>query len=110
MTRVWIAQCLCPQRHCILATAGEAQDQDRREAKAKIEGPLHERVAAELAAGVLNPWCDLCRSPATSWTYELGRTRFRTMAQAKPELEKLEHEMSVARALLGDSLHRQRPN
>jgi len=23
---VWLAQCLCPQRHCILATAGEGKN------------------------------------------------------------------------------------
>jgi hypothetical protein len=25
---VWICQCLCPDRHCILATADEAENED----------------------------------------------------------------------------------
>jgi hypothetical protein len=43
MTRVWIAQCLCPQRHAILTSAGEAADRD--EAEDDIEQPLRGRIA-----------------------------------------------------------------
>jgi hypothetical protein len=33
MSRVYLAQCLCPQRHAILAASGEAMDQIEAEAE-----------------------------------------------------------------------------
>ena len=96
---VWIAQCLCPDRHCILAAAGVAEG--RAEAAA-IERTLRDNVAGLLARRVLNPWCGLCRAPITSWAYELGRTRWRTMAEAKLALEEAERKQRLTAALLGE--------
>jgi hypothetical protein len=108
VTRVWIAQCLCPQRHCILAASGEADSEPL--AEEAVAAPLRKAVGELLQSAAVNPWCGLCRAPAESWIYELRRTRFQTMAEAAPELKRLEREMAVARQLMGDSLHRQRPN
>jgi hypothetical protein len=52
-THVWITQCLCPQRHCIMATVGEAAG--RSAAENDIEAPLRERVAVILATREMNP-------------------------------------------------------
>ena len=100
MTVVWITQCLCPQRHCIVMSAGEAESRDV--AEVKVAAPLHDQVAEPLATRELNPWCGLCGARAGTWTYELARTRWRTMAEAMPELKQLEAEQAVARAVLGD--------
>ena len=98
MSRVWIAQCLCPKRHAILAAANEADD--RSEAEALIP-QLRERVVALLADGTFNPWCGPCRSPSDAWTYELARTSFRSMEEAVPALRRSEAEQAVTRDLLG---------
>ena len=107
LTHVWITQCLCPQRHCILATAGEASG--RTEAEAKVKAPLVEQVADLLATRELYPWCGLCGARSGTWRYELDRTRWRTMAEAFSELKDCETEQAVARAVFGD-LPRERPN
>jgi hypothetical protein len=95
--RVWIAQCLCPQRHAILAASGEADD--REAAEDAVLSPLRDHVEALLTAGTLNPWCGLCKSASPSWTYELGRTRFRSMEEAMPALKRSEAEQALTRAM-----------
>jgi hypothetical protein len=97
---VWIAQCLCPQRHAILAAAKEAEDQ--RAAEESVLAPLREQVAAWLRSGSLNPWCGLCNSPSETWRYELGRTRHRSMAEAMPELKESEKQQQMTARLWGD--------
>ena len=62
----------------------------------------------KLARRELNPWCGLCRTRSDTWKFELARTRWRTMAEALPELNELEAENAVARALLDD--RPERPN
>jgi hypothetical protein len=94
MMTVWITQCLCPQRHCILAAAGQADS--RSAAEATLKAPLVEQIAELLATRELNPWCGLCGRMAGTWRYELARTRFRTMDEAWPELKKLESEQQLA--------------
>jgi len=82
---IWIAQCLCPQRHCLLAVATD-------------EGPVEGvRLCASGVRGLLlfrelNPWCGLCGAPADTWTYEAGETAFNTMEEARPELGRLQAE------------------
>jgi hypothetical protein len=98
--RVWIAQCLCPARHCVLATAGEAASEAA--AKETIVDPLRAQVAEALKSGVINPWCGLCNARAETWRYDLGRTRFRSMDEAAPELLRIEAEQAATRALWGD--------
>lgn len=105
--RVWIAQCLCPARHCILAGAEVAATRD--EAEREILAPVREQVADWLRRESLNPWCGLCGAKADSWRYEIGRTRFRTMAEAMPSMRESEARQAAARAVFGD-LHKTRPN
>jgi len=104
---VWITQCLCPQRHCIVMSAGEAES--RSVAEVKVAAPLRERVATLLATRELNPWCGLCGARAGTWKFELARTRWRTMTEAMPEAKQLEAEQVMTAALWGD-VHREKPN
>lgn len=98
--RVWIAQCLCPQRHAILATAGEADDEAN--AEVAIRAPLRATIGDLIELGQLNPWCGLCNAKADTWKYELTRSRFRTMEEGEPELRKAEAEQMVMAAVFGD--------
>lgn len=100
MMRVWIAQCLCPDRHCICAMAGEAENRD--DAEKEIETALRGHMAVFVKAGHINPWCGLCKAGSETWTYELGRTRYRTMQEAKPRLKQMEAEQAAVRAVFGD--------
>jgi hypothetical protein len=100
MTRVWIAQCLCPSRHAILAASAEANGP--REAEQNAMTPLKENIIAMLADRVINPWCAICHAKAETWRYDLGRTRFRTMEEAAPHLRQNEREQAVTRAVFGD--------
>jgi hypothetical protein len=83
-----------------MATAGEAKTEP--EAERMVAGPLREQLDRWLTAGVMNPWCSLCRAPRSSWRYETARTRFTTMAEAAPELKSIEAEMAVTREVFGD--------
>jgi hypothetical protein len=103
-----ITQCLCPARHCILGFAyvpgvsaaqrdfGSMDDITLTEAnaadylKSMVEG-LIERQA-------VNPWCGICNSQ--KFYYEDRPTSFRTMEEARPELERMEAENARARMLL----------
>lgn len=98
MRRVWIAQCLCPARHAIVAMSGEAEDEV---AAAAISQATREQVERMLNSGAINPWCGLCGAASETWRYELGRTRFTTMAEAAPDLRANEAEQAVTRAVLG---------
>ena len=88
-TRVWLAQCLCPQRHAILAAASQA---DGLEKAQTIARELQQHIAALLANNLLNPWCGLCRAPRTTWKIELFETRYATLEEAQPTLRKIEEE------------------
>jgi hypothetical protein len=103
-----ITQCLCPSRHCILAFAyvpgisaaqrdfGSTDDITLTEAnaaaylKSMVEGLIERRA--------VNPWCGICNSRKLS--YEDRATSFRTMEEARPELERLQAENARARMLL----------
>jgi hypothetical protein len=98
--RVWIAQCLCPQRHAILASADEAETPAA--AAVSVLDPLRARVSSLLQAGVLNPWCGQCNARSETWQYELGRTPFHSMEEAMPALKQSEAEQMLARFAFGD--------
>jgi hypothetical protein len=99
--RVWIAQCLCPQRHAILAAGGEADGEAA--ATEAVTYPLRKFVEGMLQSGALNPWCGLCSARPSTWRYELGRTRWRTIEEAEPHLRGSEAAQAVTRSLFGDS-------
>jgi hypothetical protein len=56
-----------------------------------------ELVRELIAAGTINPWCGLCDSRA--WDYEDRVTRFQTVEEAKPELERCEAAQASTRRM-----------
>lgn len=105
--RVWIAQCLCPGRHCIMASAGEADG--RRAAEVDILAPVKTAIAYALAHELVNPWCAMCNAKADTWQFELGRTSFVTLEAARPVLEWLQAEQLISNAMFGD-MPTEKPN
>lgn len=103
---VWIAQCLCPDRHCIIAVAGEADDEAR--ARNVVLRGLRLSVREALRQQTIHPWCSLCGATKSSWRYEVGQTSFKSMDEAVPHLGAAEREQAVTNALFGDA-HRTRP-
>jgi hypothetical protein len=87
---IWISQWLCPERHCSIASAWDDQETTRQE--------VEERGQRLYREGKVNPWCGIC---GQDLKVEHGRTRFKTMAEAEPELRRLERENALARRLLG---------
>jgi hypothetical protein len=104
---VWLCQCLCPARHAILASAGEAESE--LDAVDTIRDPLREKLAEIIGAGLFNPWCALCGAHRDTWRFELSRTRFATMEEAMPVLRQAEAVNIAMNPTIGD-LHKTRPN
>lgn len=78
---VYIAQLLCPARHCVLASAEYCWEPSAVE---DLGARLEEKFAALVARGILNPHCEICRS--RDLQVETMRTRFETLEEALPAL------------------------
>jgi hypothetical protein len=104
---VWICQCLCPGRHAMMAAADEAANEAEAQ---QVRALLRREVAKLLQDGVMGGECALCGAKRATWRYELRRTRFTSMAEAKPHLARLQMENLVANALWGNLHKTQRPN
>jgi hypothetical protein len=98
--RVWIAQCLCPQRHAITATAAEADD--RRDAERNVLHPLKLAVRLWLREGKINPHCGICYADKATWKFEVERTRWATMAEAEGEVARIALENLATGMLYGE--------
>lgn len=97
-SRVWIAQAMCPRRHCILAAAAVCLDHVAAAALAEM---LRARVDELLAGKQFNSWCALCEARRPSWTFEPKPTPFRTLEEAAPALDFLQASQMATRAYLG---------
>lgn len=97
---VWITQCLCPQRHCVLAVANEAES--REEAERAALGVLRDAVGTLVAASALNPHCGLCGAERETWRYELAQTAWATLAEAAPALCEEQRKQVALRSAFGD--------
>jgi hypothetical protein len=104
---VWICQCLCPDRHAMLATAGEA---DTATEVAAVRTELRRNVVRLLESGVLNGWCAICGAHRATWRYELGRTKWATLEEAMPHLRQLEAQNMLTNLIHGDTHLTQKPN
>ena len=81
-TWVYIAQLLCPQRHCLAALAQECTAEEARRLKPQLEMQFAELVAkAKLVGGAS---CSICG--ARSLHIETARSKFQTMEDAAPHL------------------------
>jgi hypothetical protein len=101
-----IAQCLCPQRHAIVAYVFNDPETD----DARCKQMLLAAVGVLLAGGgrtlgapldKINPWCGICGTHKSSWIYEVCWTKeFDTYEQALAVVKELEAEQIVGRAIL----------
>lgn len=96
LVKVWIAQLLCPLRHCILAVAGEYET----EAAAGELSFLLGAHAAELMTpqGPFDHWCGICGSKELK--IELAPSIFSTLDEARPILAQLQQEQIRNMAML----------
>jgi hypothetical protein len=76
--RVYIAQLLCPHRHCIVAVAEEFGTLEEAEDLRKLLAPIFEQILGH------RDRCALCGS--SDFHIEIHRTLFRTMEEARPAL------------------------
>lgn len=103
--RFRIVQCLCPERHAILAIAispdAKFTDAEALEAlKLAVDAALAGN-AEELGLGRINPWCGLCGAAATTWRYELGHSGvYEDWEDALTTLKALERSNRATAALL----------
>lgn len=81
---VWLAQCVCPNGHCIRAYANEAGSVT--EAKHDVVDVLHQNIIDFLRGHNIEPTCGACDARASTWRFCVSRTRFATMAEAEPHL------------------------
>ena len=98
--RVWIAQCLCPQRHCILTLAGEADHEHG--ARERVLESLREAIAELIDKRTINPSCGICRARADTWYYEIGRTKFAAVEAAEPILRETQALNVLTAAMLSE--------
>jgi len=98
--RVFLVQCLCPQRHAIVANPYEA-DADLDEAgKRELMQRTEDQVATLIAVGIIDPWCGLCKATQESWTCSIGRTSYSIIEDAMPALREFEEQnLRTARRL-----------
>jgi hypothetical protein len=97
MNLIKIVQCLCPQRHCILALAFDGREHSDEAAVKTLRDTIQELTVRK----TINPWCHLCRSRELH--YEVGITQFKTMEEALPELQRLAEEQAFARLMLSQN-------
>ena len=72
-----LSQCLCPQRHCIIASLGDGD-------YAALQTSLKNQLRDMIRQNKLNPWCGLCGAKARDWIYETQETGFTSMEEALP--------------------------
>jgi len=85
---IWLAQYLCPDRHCVI---GMAYDPDNHSREA-----IEQMLDSVFTVGAVNRWCGLCGSKKLA--VEHAATPFRTMDEAEPVLEKEQGKQMATRA------------
>lgn len=86
---VMISQWLCPLRHCIIALVWDPKETTDR--------AMIEKGEDFFRRGAVQRKCGICGSE--NIVRETRRTKYRTMEEAKPELEILERANAVARQI-----------
>jgi hypothetical protein len=92
MPALWLAQLLCPQRHCILALAYDLEQTTPAE--------IEEKLIAATTLKVINPWCGICRS--RDLHVEHGKLFTDDWDEAMAMLRANEAAQLATRAILGE--------
>ena len=104
--RVRVAQCLCPNRHAIMAlvfTSETITDASAIEAlRAAVRLALNgEAGVLGLAVKKLNAWCGICGKDGGTWLYEIEWSKeFDSLEAAEHAIHELQTAQAVSRALL----------
>ena len=90
MPALWLAQLLCPQRHCIIALAYDIEGTKAADIEARL-------LMVVNTPGMLDPWCGICRSldlhiehnklPTDDWDEAMARLRANEAAQIATRLK-----------------------
>jgi hypothetical protein len=89
--KIWIAQILCPSRHCIMGMAFDAAETNPVQAKARLVAAAEQLVVD----GTIDRECVICESRA--WSVEAGPTQWTTMEAARPHIDQCERENAATR-------------
>jgi len=81
---VYIAQVLCPDRHCILAAAMECETQEEID---QFKAEFEKQFSGLIAGKHIDPWCGICQS--RHLRAEMKKTKFATLEEANPHIEAL---------------------
>jgi uncharacterized protein involved in exopolysaccharide biosynthesis len=100
MTRVYIVQCLCPLRHCILASPTVLPAQAAKSQLETAKEPLKNLIRQAIGSRLINPWCEICAAPEETWKYEIGRTQWETLEEALPALREQERKNIESQAAI----------
>lgn len=87
-----LVQCLCEKRHGIMALAFNEEAHKAED----IERELVKTINDLKASGALRDACGICGSK--NWHYELGTTKWNTMEEAQPHLERAVAQAEAIRA------------
>ncbi len=90
---VRIVQLLCPARHCLLASAYEDDKGTFSKTCEALSAMLEPR-------GGVSRHCGICGS--TELHFEVGLTKFKTLAEAMPSLDQAQTEQLLTRSWLDD--------
>ena len=108
--KVHLVQCLCPQRHCIVALAFQPGDAAKGAVGEDVTltvdnaGPYLLSVVKQMVAvHAIDPFCGICKAPIEQFHCEVGVTRFLTMKEAEPALRAGQEAQLQSAALLKTS-------
>jgi len=101
-----IVQCLCPQRHALLAIVIDNSEFSDDQLIAAMHVCVDALIAGRgkeipgMPAERINPWCGMCGAPRLDWTIELQWTKnFETWQDAIDALRDCEARQLVGAAI-----------
>jgi hypothetical protein len=106
MKRVWIAQLLCHERHCLIAMAEEIEgtEKERMDLAHQVWSTAHTGVKA----GIFKRQCALCGADFESLKVEVSQTPYRTLEEARPHLKMAEEAQAAFQHII-QTLHLKSP-
>lgn len=86
--KVYIAELLCPNRHCLMAMAGEFEGENYT----RLEARLQKAMLRAIETNMIKPVCAVCDAPHEVWSIETKITKYGSLADAEPEMRREERE------------------